>query len=203
MTAIAFARAAWAASASSMAKSFVFLLSCRNSMASFFHDLIWAILPVLSSMSSANTWILELPAPISSPNAVTFAALASFDTIVLFVSKSHHILCSSSSFCSAMSLKIIFWIMLITWSKGPAPIACSLDVTFIAKSEKDFERERWASLRNKSMALDLGSSAFMEMEWTCTKSTVEVGKSLTSGGAVWTPITLLRIHCASSRALIS
>mmetsp|Transcript_124097 Transcript_124097/g.345444 ORF Transcript_124097/g.345444 Transcript_124097/m.345444 type:complete len:234 (+) Transcript_124097:1072-1773(+) len=108
-------------------------------------------------------------------------------------SMSHQFLWSSSSFCSAMSRKIIFWIMLLTSSKGPPKRAA----TSSAKRAKAREWTLRASSRSKLTARALGS-------WFCKSSRVgEGGGTGLEGASVRTPATLERISMPAASAFIS
>mmetsp|Transcript_35212 Transcript_35212/g.109643 ORF Transcript_35212/g.109643 Transcript_35212/m.109643 type:complete len:234 (-) Transcript_35212:688-1389(-) len=118
--------------------------------------------------------------------------------LLLSSSMSHQFLCSSSSFCSAMSRKIIFWIMLLTSSKGPLTRAASSS----AKRAKALEWTSRASLRKKFTTRARGSSFWRSMV------TGDGGGTGLEGLVVLTPVTCARISMPAwmafiSRALIS
>merc|ERR1719443_2878787 len=82
----------------------------------------------------------------------TFSALSSLDSVLFSVSMSHQSLCSSSSFCSPMSRKIIFSIIALILSKGPSYVLISW-----ASFWRDFECASRAASRKRFTAFTLGS----------------------------------------------
>mmetsp|Transcript_97594 Transcript_97594/g.284911 ORF Transcript_97594/g.284911 Transcript_97594/m.284911 type:complete len:267 (+) Transcript_97594:665-1465(+) len=138
---------------------------------------------------------------VMSPDSISTVALASsslafrsailsflsvFEISVLLSSRSHQFLCLSSSFCSSMRWKIIFWIMLLTASKGPdrcAEISC-------ARRSSARELEARADARRSCTACSFGSDV------TARKLTGDGGGTGFVGASVRTPVTFAMILIA-------
>mmetsp|Transcript_23153 Transcript_23153/g.63084 ORF Transcript_23153/g.63084 Transcript_23153/m.63084 type:complete len:234 (+) Transcript_23153:920-1621(+) len=113
--------------------------------------------------------------------------------LLLSSSRSHQFLWSSSSFCSAMSRKIIFWSMLFTSSKGP-PTRAAISSAKCAKAREWTSR---ASSRKRFTARARGSSFWRK------NVTGEGGGTGLSGFVVLTPVTLERMSMPAAMACSS
>mmetsp|Transcript_94685 Transcript_94685/g.267565 ORF Transcript_94685/g.267565 Transcript_94685/m.267565 type:complete len:270 (+) Transcript_94685:741-1550(+) len=193
---MALARAVCASSASLTASLFSFLPISRISVASF---MCAVTLPTISSAALTSSLSFAARAWSSSILRVSssiFSPLSLIEDSVLLISKSHHCLCSFSSFCSFMSRKIIFWMELMTWSKAPSP-CFTRSVTSSAKRSRAFEcatLASWRRMRKARSAFGLPS---------CRKDTGEGGGTGLPGASVRTPVTLARMEIAVSMASIS
>mmetsp|Transcript_41479 Transcript_41479/g.93572 ORF Transcript_41479/g.93572 Transcript_41479/m.93572 type:complete len:208 (+) Transcript_41479:735-1358(+) len=122
-------------------------------------------------------------------------ALSVIETSVLLSSRSHQCLWLSSSFCSSIRRKIIFWIMLITWSKCPAR------ATEISWARRSSDRE-WvadADARISCMAFTFGSVE-VSISIACTG---DGGGTGLPGASVRTPPAFARMSMAAFIASIS
>mmetsp|Transcript_45297 Transcript_45297/g.126009 ORF Transcript_45297/g.126009 Transcript_45297/m.126009 type:complete len:222 (+) Transcript_45297:806-1471(+) len=142
-------------------------------------------------MSCTSTVIVLASFAILTRNSSILSVLCSCEVLDFISSWSHQSLWLSSSFCSFISRKIIFSIMLMTWSKA-AP-CCMLNCS--AKRWSALEWEMRAAFRRRFTALTLGS-------WDSWRKFTPgaVGGSGFSGGVVRTPVTFARILTATSMA---
>mmetsp|Transcript_9447 Transcript_9447/g.19442 ORF Transcript_9447/g.19442 Transcript_9447/m.19442 type:complete len:278 (+) Transcript_9447:762-1595(+) len=150
-----------------------------------------------ASMSLARLMAVASCASILRPSSSILLCLSISDWSVFESSWSHQFLWSSSSFCSCWSRKIIFWMALMTWSKGPSFFAASS----AASCSMAPEWATRASLRNRSRACwNFGTD-------NCNKaavaSTGDGGGTGFEGASVRTPVTFAKISTAASMALIS
>mmetsp|Transcript_36099 Transcript_36099/g.114771 ORF Transcript_36099/g.114771 Transcript_36099/m.114771 type:complete len:234 (+) Transcript_36099:814-1515(+) len=157
-------------------------------------------------MSLARSSTVALASSSFASVTLILSSLFSREELVFWISRSHQFLWSSSSRCSAMSRKTIFWIMLLTCSKGPVMLAA----TSSAKRAKDLECTSRASSRSRFTARARGSSTCSKATPPCSKaappsssSRGEVGSEGFSGFSVRTPVTFARIFTPISRAFIS
>mmetsp|Transcript_87558 Transcript_87558/g.282968 ORF Transcript_87558/g.282968 Transcript_87558/m.282968 type:complete len:306 (+) Transcript_87558:795-1712(+) len=193
---MALARAVCASSASLTASLFSFLPISRISVASF---MCAVILPTISSAALTSSLSFAARAWSSSILRVSssiFSPLSLIEDSVLLISKSHHCLCSFSSFCSFMSRKIIFWMELMTWSKAPSP-CFTRSVTSSARRSSALEcaaLASWRRMRKACSALGLPS---------CSRATGDGGGTGLPGGEIRTPVTLARMEIAVSMASLS
>mmetsp|Transcript_6957 Transcript_6957/g.22382 ORF Transcript_6957/g.22382 Transcript_6957/m.22382 type:complete len:267 (+) Transcript_6957:664-1464(+) len=115
------------------------------------------------------------------------SSLSDLEISVLLSSRSHQFLCLSSSLCSSMRWKIIFWIMLFTASKGPdrcVEISC-------ARRSRACECAARAAVRRSCTARCLGSAD------TSRKATGDGGGTGFVGACARTPVAFDRILIAA------
>mmetsp|Transcript_98142 Transcript_98142/g.248991 ORF Transcript_98142/g.248991 Transcript_98142/m.248991 type:complete len:344 (+) Transcript_98142:831-1862(+) len=144
-----------------------------------------------SEISAARRATRAWASSIFAVSSSILDCLSLMEVLVFCCSRSHQALCSSSSFCSFASWKIIFSIMLTTWSKGP----WSWDSTVSANFSRTLECICLASFRSSWMAfLVLGFEAR-----SCKKATGEGGGTGFDGASVRTPPTFAKISTAALR----
>mmetsp|Transcript_17216 Transcript_17216/g.43362 ORF Transcript_17216/g.43362 Transcript_17216/m.43362 type:complete len:229 (+) Transcript_17216:863-1549(+) len=148
-----------------------------------------------SEISAARRATRAWASSIFAVSSSILDCLSLMEVLVFCCSRSHQALCSSSSFCSFASWKIIFSIMLTTWSKGP----WSWDSTVSANFSRTLECICLASFRSSWMAfLVLGFEAR-----SCKKATGEGGGTGLPGASVRTPVAFARMEMAVWMASIS
>mmetsp|Transcript_92120 Transcript_92120/g.234218 ORF Transcript_92120/g.234218 Transcript_92120/m.234218 type:complete len:537 (+) Transcript_92120:33-1643(+) len=194
---MAFARDCWASAASLTANLFSCLPVSRISVAS---ATCCTMLLTISLASVIWLWSKAARACASSILDVSssiFSVLSLMELFVLLSSRSHHFLWSSSCFCSLAKLKIIFWIMFTTSSKGPSSCAATVAASF----SKTLDFISLASMRSNSTArcvllwfLRFGS---------CKNETGDGGKIGFPGASVRTPETFAKISTATFSASCS
>mmetsp|Transcript_102917 Transcript_102917/g.268701 ORF Transcript_102917/g.268701 Transcript_102917/m.268701 type:complete len:242 (+) Transcript_102917:533-1258(+) len=135
-------------------------------------------------------------------SASIFSTLFDIEASVLLTSRSHQALCLSSSVCSSERWKIIFWIMLLTSSKGPATCAAISS----ARRPSAFERSADAWVLSSCTALSRAPLGERSRIWKkSVASSGDAGGTGLLGASVRTPAALARISAAffiasSSRA---
>mmetsp|Transcript_82508 Transcript_82508/g.230065 ORF Transcript_82508/g.230065 Transcript_82508/m.230065 type:complete len:255 (+) Transcript_82508:751-1515(+) len=175
---------------------------------------MWAVSCAITSLATLTSLTIcctdALEASIFTVSMPIFSVLSDLEVFVLPISRSHQFLWSSSSFCSAISLKIIFWIMLLTASKGPPRAAA----TSSANCSKLREWAARASSRRRFTARCLGSAP---TAWTSMgrlglglggptpasrkdESNGDVGNTGFVGASVRTPVTFARMSMAAAMA---
>mmetsp|Transcript_6922 Transcript_6922/g.17718 ORF Transcript_6922/g.17718 Transcript_6922/m.17718 type:complete len:256 (-) Transcript_6922:794-1561(-) len=177
----------------------------RTSVASFMKAVRSAAMSLASVIWAVSRPTVALASSSFASSSPIFCSLSVLEVLVFSSSMSHQFLCSSSSVCSAMRRKIIFWIMLLTSSNGPLTRAA----TCSAKRSKLLDFSDAASLRSRFTAFCLGSTDEAEMAMkapgaaSVAASAGATGGSGFEGASVRTPVALLRIWTAASMASIS
>mmetsp|Transcript_9015 Transcript_9015/g.26533 ORF Transcript_9015/g.26533 Transcript_9015/m.26533 type:complete len:214 (-) Transcript_9015:943-1584(-) len=179
-----------------------FLPTCRISVASFMKALMSATICCAASMSMVSFCTVAVPLRSLAFSSAILSSLSDLDVLDVLSSLSHHSLCSSSSFCSSISRKIIFWIMLMTSPNGSSGLASS----WATSRSSALECTTRAAARSRLAALVRGSSSTCRNEGPDSDaSRGEGGGTGFFGASVRTPVALDRIVTAifmasSSRA---
>mmetsp|Transcript_40471 Transcript_40471/g.88487 ORF Transcript_40471/g.88487 Transcript_40471/m.88487 type:complete len:232 (+) Transcript_40471:876-1571(+) len=151
-------------------------------------DATISLSPAISEVSVA---IFASASAMRAESSATLSSLSTLEVLLFSSSKSHQFLWLSSSFCSSMRRKIIFWIMLFTSSKGPVRWA----ETCCARRSRARECVLAASARSSCNAFVAGPAL---PSWR--KDTGEGGGTGFEEGSVRTPVALLRISTAAAMA---
>merc|ERR1719313_1068767 len=94
--------------------------SSRSAVSVLWYSLIWLALASFSVICFTRSLIAASISSTFLVIMVFLSVLSSFDSVLVSTSTAHQLALSSSSFCSAMSWKIIFWIICLILSKGPS-----------------------------------------------------------------------------------
>mmetsp|Transcript_103810 Transcript_103810/g.293534 ORF Transcript_103810/g.293534 Transcript_103810/m.293534 type:complete len:274 (-) Transcript_103810:801-1622(-) len=196
--------AACASLASLTAILFCSLPILRTSVACFMWLVIVAAICAAAVISFAKSCTVALASVSLALRLVILSSLLAFDVLVFSSSRSHQFLWSSSSFCSAISRNIIFWIMLFTSSKGP--FACAAISSAKRANARDLVLR--ASSRSSWMARSLGSALSRRARpgagaAESSSVTGEGGGTGFVGAAVVTPPTLDKMSMPARKAFLS